>query len=89
MIQDVGNIELRELLETEPKTQCTACLSCWNIGIVYCTYGYFLHKETAVSQKFVKYMMDSLSVPECVIKKGRPHGHRYGEKPGDKEYYMA
>ena len=27
MIQDVGNLELFELLETEPKTQCTACLS--------------------------------------------------------------
>ena len=27
MIQDVGNIELCELLETEPKTQCKVCLS--------------------------------------------------------------
>ena len=23
------------------------------------------------------------------LKKGRPHGHRYGKKPGDKEYYIA
>ena len=23
------------------------------------------------------------------IKKGRPHGHRYGKKPGDREYYIA
>ena len=23
------------------------------------------------------------------IKKRRPHGHRYGKKPGDKEYYIA
>ena len=30
MIQDVGKIELFELLETQPKTQCTACLSYWN-----------------------------------------------------------
>ena len=28
-------------------------------------------------------------IPEYVIKKGRPHGHRYGKKPGDKEYYTA
>ena len=35
MIRDVGNIELCELLETETKTQCTVCLSYWNIGIVY------------------------------------------------------
>ena len=28
--------------------------------------------------------MDLLSLPENVIKKGRPHGHRYGKKLGDK-----
>ena len=88
MIQDVGNIELCELLETEPKTQCKACLSYWNIGMVYCTCWHFLHKETEVNRKFVKYTMDLLSVPEYIIKKGRPHGHRYGKKPGDKEYYL-
>ena len=89
MIQDVGNIELCELLETEPKTQCKACLSYWNTGMIYCTCGHFLHKETVVNRKFVKFSMDLLSVPEHVIKKGRPHGHRYGKKPGDKEYYLA
>ena len=46
MIQDVGNIELCELLETEPKTLCTVCLSYWNIGMIYCTCGHFLRKET-------------------------------------------
>ena len=89
MIQDVGNIELCELLETEPKTQRKVCLSYWNTGMIYCTCGHFLHKETGVNRKFVKYTMDFLSVPEYVIKKGRPHGHRYGKKPGDKEYYTA
>ena len=29
MIRDVGNIELCELLETEPKTKCKVCLSYW------------------------------------------------------------
>ena len=33
--------------------------------------------------------MDLLSIPDYYIKKGRPHGHRYGKKPGDKEYYIA
>ena len=89
MIQDVGNIELCELLETEPKTQCTVCLSYWNIDILYCTCGHFLHKERGDKQKFISYTMDLLSIPEYVIKKGRPHGHRYGEKPGDKEYFTA
>ena len=89
MIQDVGNIELSELLETEPKTWCTACLSYWNTRLIYCTCGHFLHEETGVNRKFINYTMDLLSVPECVIKKGRPHGHRCGKKPGDKEYYLA
>ena len=80
MIQDVGNIELCELLETEPKTQSKACPSYWNTGMIYCTCGHFLHKETGVNRKFVKYTMDLLSVPEYVIKKERPHGHRYGKK---------
>ena len=34
MMKDVGNIELFELLETDPKTQCKACLSYWSEGIV-------------------------------------------------------
>ena len=79
MIQEVGNIELFELLETDPKTQGTACLSYWNVGIVYCTCGHFLQKETEANRGFVKYTMDLLSLPEYVIKKGRPHGHRYGK----------
>ena len=43
MIRDVY-IQLCELLETEPKTQCKACLSSWNVGIVCCTCGHFLRK---------------------------------------------
>ena len=35
MIKDVGNVELFELFETDPKTQCKACLSYWSDGIVY------------------------------------------------------
>ena len=30
-----------------------------------------------------------LSIPIYYIKKGRPHGHRYGKKPGDHEYFTA
>ena len=33
MIHEVGNIELCELLDTEPKAQCKVCLSYW-VGIV-------------------------------------------------------
>ena len=89
MIWDVGNIELYELLETEPKTQCKVCLSYWNIGIVCCTCGHFLRKGRGANQQFIKYTMDLLSILEYVIKKGRPHAHRYGKKPGDREKFSA
>ena len=62
MIQDVCNIEMCELLETEPKMQCKVCLSYWDIGIVHCTCGHFLQKKPKVNRKFVKYTMDLLSV---------------------------
>ena len=69
--------------------QCKACLSYFNIGIVYCTCGHSLRKKTSVNRKFVKYTMDFLSVSQYVIEKGRLHRHRYGKKPGDIEYYLA
>ena len=46
-------------------------------------------KGTEENKKFVQYTMDLLSIPNYYIKKGRPHGHRYGKKPGDREHYIA
>ena len=88
MIQEVGNVELFDLFETDPKTQCKACLSYWSEGIVYCTCGHLL-KETVANRRFIVYTMDLLSIPEYVIKKGRPHCHRYGKLSENKEYHEA
>ena len=88
MIQEVGNIELLELFETDPKTQCKACLSYRSAGIVCCTCGHLL-QETVANRGFIEYTLDLLSIPEYVIKKGRPHGHSYGKKPGSREYCLA
>ena len=33
--------------------------------------------------------MDLLSIPNYKLKNGQPHGHRYGKKSGDREYYIA
>ena len=87
MIQDVGKVELSELLETDTKTQCKACLSYWSERIVYCTCG--LLKETVANRGFIEYTLDFLSIPEYVIKKGRLHGHRHGKLPRNREYYLA
>ena len=85
MIREVGNIELCELLDVEPKAQCKVC----HVGIVYCTCGHFLRDGTEENKKFVKYTLHLLSIPNNHTKKGRPHGHRYGKKPGDHEYFTA
>ena len=91
MIHEVGNIELCELcelLDTEPKTQYKVCLTYWEVGIVYCTCGHFLRKGTEENNKFVQCTMDLPFIPNN-IKKGRLHRHRYGKKPGDREYCIA
>ena len=88
MIQDVGNVELLVLFETDPKTQCKECLSYWSEGIVYCTCGHIL-KYIVANRGFIEYTWDLLSSPEYVIKEGRPHGHRYGKTPEKKEYHLA
>ena len=87
MIDEVGNIELCKLPDTETKTQCKVCLSYWDI--VYCACGHFLRKGTEENNKFIQYSMDLISILDYKVKKGRPHGHLYGKKPGDKEYYIA
>ena len=89
MIHQVGNIELFELLDMDSKTQCKVCLSYLDIGIVYCTCRHFLRKGTEENKKFVQYTMDLLSVPDYYVKKGGPHGNRYGKKPRDRECYIA
>ena len=83
MIQDVGNVELFELFETDLKTQCQECLSYWSEGIVYCTCGHLL-KEIAANRGVIEYTLDLLSIPEYIIKKGSHYGHRYRKTPEKK-----
>ena len=45
--------------------------------------------KQGANQEFTIYTMDFILVPEYIIKKGRPQGHRYGKKPGEEEYYTA
>ena len=82
-ITAAGNTELCELLDVEPKAQCKACLAYWDVGIVYCTCGHFLRDDTTEKKKYIKSVLDLFSIPNFYIRKGRPHGHRYGKKEGD------
>ena len=45
MIHEVGNIELCELLDMEPKTQCKVCFSYWDVGIVYCMRAFLAKRN--------------------------------------------
>ena len=78
MIKFMGNVELFELFETDLKTQCKECLLYCSQGIVYFTCGHLL-KESEANRGVIQYTLDLLSIPNYVIKKGRPRGHRYGK----------
>ena len=64
------------------------CLFYWSDGIVYCTCGHLL-KESKANRGVIQYTLDLLSIPNYVIKKGRPHGNRYGTTPQQREYHVA
>ena len=55
VIKAAGNIELRELLDVEPKAQCKVLLAYWDVGIVYCTFGHFLRDGTEENKKYFKF----------------------------------
>ena len=61
----------------------------WDAGIVYCTCGHFLRDDTAENKKYIKSVLDLFSILNFYIRKGRPHGHRYGKKEGAREYHTA
>ena len=84
----MGNVELCEFCETKPKVQCTECLLSWNQGIVYCTCGHLL-RENKSSRRFHQWQLDILSIPNYVIKKGRPHGNRHGKTDEQRQHFIA
>ena len=84
----MGNVELFELFETDPKTQCKECFLYWSHGIGYCTCGHLL-KETVSKRGFIECTLDLLSIQNYVIEKGRPHGHRYGKTPEQRDHHIA
>ena len=88
-IMAAGNTELCEIVDVEPKSQCRACLTYWSAGIVYCTCGHLMKDDTTENKKYISSVLDLFSIPNFYIRKGRPHGHRYGKKPGCKEYHTA
>ena len=60
----------------------------WSQGIVYCTCGHLL-KESEASRGATQCTLDLLSIQNYFIKKGRPHGHRYGKTKEQRDYDIA
>ena len=79
-IKAAGNTEPCEIVDVEPKAQCRACLTYWDVGIVYCTCGHFLRDDTTENKKYIQSVLDLFSISNFYIRNGRPHGHRYGKK---------
>ena len=88
MIEDMGNVELLELYETNPKVQCKERLLYWNQDIVYCTCGHLL-KESEASRGIFLWTLHLLSIKNYVIKKVRPHGYRFGKTKEQKDHHIA
>ena len=65
VIKAAGNTELCELFDVEPKAQCTVCLAYWDVGIVCCTCGHFLHDDTT-EQEVHQVRAGSLLYPELL-----------------------
>ena len=88
-IMAAGNTELCEIVDMEPKSQCRACLTYWNAGIVYCSCGHLMEDDTTENKKYISSVLDMFSIPNFYIRKGQPHGHRYGKKASCKEFHTA
>ena len=65
-IKAAGNTELCEIVDVEPKAQCRAYLTYWEVGIVYCTCGHFLKDETTENKKYIKSVLDLFSIPNLL-----------------------
>ena len=91
VIEAAGNIELRELIDVEPKAQCKVCLSYWDVGRHRLLHmrAFFCEMEWKRTRNSSSTLLTFFSIPNYYIKKGRPHGHRFGKKEGDHEYFIA
>ena len=79
-IKAAGNTELCEIVDVEPKAQCRACLTYWDIGIVYCTCGHFLRDDTTENKKYIKSVLDLFSIPNFLHQEGPATRSQVGEE---------
>ena len=88
-IKESGNIEISEIVNTEPKLQCKFCLNHCNPGIIYCVCGHLMVEDSGEHRKYMLSTLNSFTIGNFYIRKDRPRGYRYGKAPGCKEYHTA
>ena len=88
-IKESGNIEISEIVNTEPKLQCKFCLNHCNPGIIYCVCGHLMVEDSGEHRKYMLSALNSFTIGNFYVCKGRPRGYRYGKAPECKEYHTA
>ena len=88
-IKESGNIEISEIVNTEPKLQCKFCLNHCNPGIIYCVCGHLMVEDSGEHRKYMLSALNSFTIGNFYVRRDRPRGYRYGKAPGCKEYYTA
>ena len=82
----------------EPKSQCRACLTYWDAGIVYCTCGHFLRDDTTEKQEVHLVRAGSLLYSELLHQEGPttrsqvrmqriPHGKNNFKEGVERKHY--
>ena len=68
-IKESGNIEISEIVNTEPKLQCKFCLNHCNPGIIYCVCGRLMATDSAENRKYMSSTLDSFSIANFTSEK--------------------
>ena len=68
-IKESGNIEISEIVNTEPKLQCKFCLNHCNPGVIYCICGRLMATDSAENRKYMSSTLDSILHRELLHQK--------------------
>ena len=84
-----GNTELCEIINVEPEVTVQSMPYALEYRELCTVHVDFLKDDIAENKKYISSVLDLFSIPNFYIRKGRPHGQRYGKAPGCKEYHTA
>ena len=84
MIRDMGNVELFDNSESAMLRMPSSLESRHRL-----LYLWTYLERDKFSRLIHRWQLDILSIPNCVIKNGRPHGNRYGKTEEQREHFIA